>query len=423
MDRNSVGLTSRPGAGCLLGAVLLIHLACCAVAVAQDGDEGPKDVLREQPPAAAAPRDEQTRRVTVTAEGINRDDALKQALRKALEQGAGTQIAAFSEARDFQLVRDTIYSRASGIVTEYQVKKEQEGAGGTVIMTIEATVRASAVAQAWGEVQNVLEQIGRPRIMVWIEESIDGEPQDDSIVERRIEEMLTKAGFDLVARRGVEELVRREAAAAENDLNAAKLTRLAKDAGAHLLIRGKANADRAGIENVYGSPAAYYSCDVSASVYYTDTARLLTSESLNNVRRGVRSRHEYSPQAARAALIDATFPDQGARVHKAPLGERLLQSVMEQWSTQISAGGELVLEIENLDFKVYVQIKKALAEVERVRSVDGDFTKQTALFRIRATITGQDFAELLTEKPFDAWFEVVDLKPNRIQAKAPGASR
>ena len=30
----------------------------------------------------------------------------------------------------------------------------------------------------------------------------------------------------------------------------------------------------------------------------------------------------------------------------------------------------------------------------------------------------QTLAELLTEKPFASWLEVVDLKPNRIQAKA-----
>ncbi|QOJ13672.1 MAG: hypothetical protein HRU75_03020 [Planctomycetia bacterium] len=385
----------------------IVAAMLCASSVIARG----QSAEREEPP-------DRPRTVTVTAEGYNRDDALKQALRKALEQGAGVQIAGFSEARDFALVRDTIYSRASGIVSDYRVQREESGPGGTVIMTVEATVRPSAVAAAWGEVQNVLDQIGRPKIMVWIEERIDGQLQSDSIVERRLEERLTKAGFDLVSRAGVADLLRRESADAEAEGNAAKLARIAKDAGAHILIRGSANANRSGLEDIYGSPAAFYNCDASASVYYTDSARVLASESVNNVRKGARSNREFSPQAARAALIDATLPEPRTRVQKPPLGERLLASVMEQWATQISAGGEIVLEIEELDFRTFTRLKRALSELEGVRSADGDFSKRTGVFRLRATVAAQNLAERLTDAPFDEWMEVIDLSPNRIQARA-----
>ncbi len=385
--------------------VVVAMFVICAVALAQ----------QEPPP----PPPLETRTVTVKAEGYNRDDALKQALRKALEQGAGVQIAGFSQTENYALIRDTIYSRAAGIVREYKVLKEGEVAGGVWEVTLEATVRPDAVAATWGEVQNVLDQIGRPKIMVWIDERIDGRYEPHSIVESRIEEMFVKTGFDLVSREAVDDIRRREAADAEVERNAAKLARLAKDAGAQLLIRGSANADRAGIENLYGTPAAFYNCDVQAKVYYTDTGKLLASESVPVTRRGVRSHHELSPQAARAALVAATFPRSDE--HREPaLAIQLFEAVMEQWSTQISAGGDIELEVEGVDFKTFVELKKALAGIERVRSVDGDFTKGTATLRIKAAMPAQTLAELLTEKPFAAWVEVVDLKPNRIQAKAVG---
>ncbi|HPM22928.1 MAG TPA: hypothetical protein PLP66_03420, partial [Phycisphaerae bacterium] len=217
------------------------------------------------PPAAdPAPPPADAKTVKVTAEGYNRDDALKQALRKALEQGAGVQLAGYSQVENFALVRDTIYSRAAGIVRDYRILQEGEIAGGLWAVTIEATVRPSAVAEMWGEVQNVLDQLGRPKLMVWIDERIDGQYEPHSIVESRIEEMFVKAGFDLVSREAVEDIRRREAAEAQDERNATKLARLAKDAGAHILIRGSANADRAGIENLYGTPAAFYNCDVQA---------------------------------------------------------------------------------------------------------------------------------------------------------------
>lgn len=370
-----------------------------------------------QEPPPPDPAAQEARTVRVTAEGYNRDDALKQALRKALEQGAGVQIAAHSQAENFALVRDTIYSRASGIVSEYKVIKESEGPGGTWEVTVEAVVRPSAVAQAWGEVQNVLDQIGRPKIMVWVDERIDGRTQDDSIVESRIEELFLKAGFDLVERQATDDLRRRETQDAQGEQDAAKVARLAKDAGAHILIRGSAHADRAGIRNVYGTRAAFYNCSVQAKIYYTDTGRLLVSESIPTRERGARSQHEFNPQAARAALVAATFPESDARREPA-LAIKLLEAVMEQWSTQISAGGDIELEIERIDFKTFVQVKKALSELERVRSVDGDFSKGTGLFRIKSQVAAQTLAELLTQPPFDRWLEVLDLKPNRIQARA-----
>lgn len=362
----------------------------------------------------------EVKRVKVTAEGMNRDDAIKRALRMALEQGAGVQIASYSNTRDFALVRDTIYSRAAGVVKNYDVVSEEKGAGGTVIVTITAEVRADAVAQTWGEVQNVLDQIGRPKIMVWIDEKIDGRLQDDSIVATRIEEMFTKAGFDLVAQQAVEELAKRENADALREGNLAKLAAMAKDAGAHILIRGSANADQAGLRDLYGVKAAAYNCDVQVKMYYADTARLLASESLPQTSALVRSHRSFSPQAARVALVNATFPDPQAApsVANTPVAVRVYESVMQQWATIITAGGDIDLEIEGLEFKAYVAIKKALAEVEGIKSADGDFTKGIAKFRIKATVSAENLAEKLTDEPFSKWMEVVDLKPTRIQAKA-----
>ena len=407
--------TRRPAHESTLGAamtaLIAVLLASASVGVAQQDSEQP--VL-------------ESRTVRVTAEGYNRDDALKQALRKALEQGAGVQIASYSQTQDFMLVRDTIYSRAAGIVSDYRIINERPGPGGTVIMEIEATVRPDAVAAAWGEVQNVLDQIGRPKIMVWIDERIDGHLQRDSMVESRIEELFVKAGFDLVTRKARGDVAHPGQADVRDECGSTQLQRIAREAGAHVLIRGAANANRAGIENIYGVPAAFYNCDVQARVYYTDTGKLLASESIPSTRRGLRSRTEFSPQAAREALVQATFPADGNGASNTPavraaLAIRLYQSVMERWSTEISAGGDVELEVNPLPFKVFLRLKQALAELEGVKSVDGDYTEGAARFRLKTQIAAATLAERLTSTPFDEWLEITDLKLNRIRAKAVSA--
>jgi hypothetical protein len=398
---------------------LAAWLTACAVSLVAPAQEPPPQPQRNDEPKPAAQL--QAKTVRVSAEGYNKDDALKQALRKALEQGAGVQIASFSQTESYVLVRDTIYSRASGIVHDYRILSEREGANGTFIVEIEATVRPDAVAAAWGEVQNVLDQIGRPKIMVWIDERIDGQLQQDSIVESRIEELFVKIGFDLVTRKAIGEVPRHELADAQNERGLTRLQEIAKKAGAHILIRGSANADRAGLENVYGLVAAYYNCDVQAKIYYADTGKLLVSESIPVTRSGVRSRKEYSPQAAREALVQATFPPAENAGRRPALANKLYEAVMEQWATQISAGGDIELEIKPLPFKAYVGLKRALSELEGIKSVEGDYTDGGARFRIKAQIAASTLAERLAEKPFSDWMEITDLKLNRIRAKALAA--
>lgn len=361
------------------------------------------------------------KRVTVKAEGINRDDAIKQALRKALEQGAGTQLASFSKVENFTLIRDAVFSRASGIVKQYDIVKEQQGSGGTVVVTINATVSSDAVAAAWGEVQNVLDQLGRPTIAIIIAEKIDGVLQDDSIVENKLQDFFTRQGFIVKDRRALQAIAQREVGDALEVNNVAKIQRYSKDAGASIFIHGSSNGDRAGMEDLHGISASVYNCSVQATVYYTDTAEVVGAASIPQTRGIVPGKKEFSPQAARRALENATFPEDEGAMTRLPLTKDLYYKVMEKWAEQISGGGNLELEIEKLDFKGYAAMKKAL---EELRSKDdqikigGEFTRGTATFRVKSRMTAENFAMLLTEAPFEEWIEVLDVKMNRIQARA-----
>jgi hypothetical protein len=91
---------------------------------------------------------------------------------------------------------------------------------------------------------------------------------------------------------------------------------------------------------------------------------------------------------------------------------------MEQWSTQLSAGGDIELEVAGLAFKKVLELEEALKQVQGVRSVNSDYTHGAGLYRIKAVIAAKTLARILADKPFSAWLEVTDLKPNRIQAKA-----
>lgn len=347
--------------------------------------------------------------VPATGQGMSRESACQDALRRALEKGGGVEISSHSETENFELIRDTIYARADGIITDYKVVNESDGAGGIKICEIRAKVRKSAIASAWGEVQNLLDQVGRPVIVVYIQERIDGIEQDSSILESQIEHKLLEAGFTVRAGEQVRAIAEKESADAASEENVAKMQAIAKGFGAQIFISGTAQADAAGVRDLYGQATAMYNGDAMIKMYYTDTAELLASESLANWRGGARGYDTVSPQAGKKALENAGQE----------LVERCYASVMKRWATRITAGGELVLEVEGINLTNAIKLKKKLEAIDtdRIRRVDQSLSKGIATFRIQAKMTAPTLAEYLVDDEWTALIEIVDLKTNRIQAK------
>lgn len=351
--------------------------------------------------------------VTVTGQGLTKEAARNDALRQALEQGGKIEISSRSNVENFELIRDTIYSRADGIVSDYKILEQGDAAGGVKFCTIRAKVSKNAVASSWGEVQNVLDQIGRPGITIFIMERIDGTVQDSSILESQLEHRLLKAGFDVYAGEQIRALAEKESADAARTDNVAKVRAIAKDFGTQIFITGTAQANAAGVRDLVGQATAMYNGDARIKMYYTDTGQLLASESLANWRGGARGFNDISPQAGKKALENAGKE----------LVERCYDGVMRQWATRISAGGLIRLEVEGISITDAIKLKKRIAGIDpdRIKNVQYSFTHRIATFRIKATLTAPELAEYLVEDDFARLIEITDLKTNRIQArKAPG---
>ncbi len=356
---------------------------------------------------AAAQEDVVT--VTVTGMGISEDAARNDALRKALEQGGAVEISSHSQVENFELIRDSIYARADGIVTDYKILEQGDAAGGVKYCKIQAKVSKSAITSEWGAVQNVLDQIGRPGIAVYILERIDGIVQDSSILESRIEHRLLEVGFDVYGGEHIRRIMEKESADAGAEANLAKVAAIAKDFGTQIFITGTAQANAAGVKTLAGERVAMYNGDAAIKMYYTDTGKLIASESVPNWRGGARGFYDVSPQAGKKALENAG----------ADLVEWCYRNAMKQWATRISAGGEIRIEVEGMNMVDAIKLKKKLKAIhpDKIKSVNHSMTKGIATFRILAQMTAEELVEYLVEDDFAAIIEVVDLKSNRIQAR------
>lgn len=348
--------------------------------------------------------------VTAEGEGMTKEEAVKAALRNALEKGGKQEIFSDSKVENFQLMHDTIISRAQGIVKDYKIEKEKKIIGGGVKVYIKAKVSKSVLAKSWGEVQNLLRQMGRPKILVSITERIDGKTEQQSALAMLIQKPLLKSGFELVSAQAAAAIREKESADAAAEDNVAKVQAIAKDFDAQIFITGTANANQAGIDVLYGAPVAFYNSDAQVEVYYTDTARLMASEALPNTRGGARGKKEFSPQAGKMALANSCQK----------LVDSLYAQIMERWATDISAGGELILEVQGMSYKTANDLKKLVARLKGVENVQFKLTKGLARYRIKAKMSGEQLAEKLSEGEFEKMIEIQDLKLNRLQAKAAG---
>lgn len=345
--------------------------------------------------------------VTETGQGITRDLALRDAMRRALEAGAGVELFNESRTENFELVRDTIFTRADGLVRDREILEEGEGAGGIYYVKIRALVSKDRIAREWGEVQNLLHQRGNPKIAVFVAETIDGALSTSSILESRFEKKLISVGFKVYAKDGLDEIKRRQVNDASRKGNNSKAQALAKQFGASIYVVGYSNANQAEFKLIQGVPISFYNCDVQAKIYYTDTAKLLASAPIPVVRGGARGENRFSPQAGKKAIDNAAEP----------LVTELYDMVMKSWSSEITFGGQIELVVKGISAGGSLRLKLKLADIPGIKTVNVQRGEDMATFDMRATITGEDLGMHLVQGDWPTSIAIEDFSLNKVEAK------
>ena len=339
--------------------------------------------------------------VTVVGNGMTKEDALRDAMRKAVERGAGTFIYSQSKTQDFVLVRDTVLARSAGFLQSHSVLSAKEQEDGSWQVKIKAIVSIKGIEDAWGVVQNMLKQMGRPKIMVFIRERIRNQVVDDSTVQTRIESLLLKSGFLLVNREQIKAIDRKDLAAAVAEDNPAKLQAVAKRFGAQLFISGSANAASGGRKNIHGVWFDTYEAEANVKCYRSDTAQLLSSLP-GKPTRGV---DQVWRSAAKRAL-DA----QGQQ-----LAPKVQYDILRFWQDALAGRGEVQLHVEGMSFTQYLALKKALTNVKQVKQVTAKFHNKVAECSLQSDVNAEALAEKLVETIEN--LEITDVSQNVIKAK------
>lgn len=336
--------------------------------------------------------------VTVTGEAENQDKALLDAKRKAVEQGAGSLIYSESQTRDFQLIKDTVLARSAGFIQEFRTLGQGEE-GGIHWVKIEAVVSIQGIEDMWGTVKNLLQTMGRPKIMVWMTEKIGDEVVEDSTVQARIENILLESGFLLVDRERIRQLAQREQDLAVLEDKPERLIALMKQEGAQIFITGAASATGRP-QNTGGMRLFAYEAQANVRCFNADTGQLV-SRIPGRPTRGVQ--REWLSAAKQALDF------QGQQI--APMVQ---ENLLQFWMDWLGGMGELVLRVEGVSFMDYLDLEEQLKAIKEIKDVNVEYSNEVATFSIqsesRALNLAKDIARSIRS------LTITDVSANVIKA-------
>ncbi|MFW5839566.1 MAG: hypothetical protein ACOCZE_03210 [Planctomycetota bacterium] len=341
--------------------------------------------------------------VTVSGSGMDQQEAIHDAKRKAIEEAAGTYIYSQSKTEDFVLVKDTVLARSAGFVQSFEVLSSQTSFDGIVTIRAKAVVSVQGIKDLWGTVTMLLKDRGRPKIMVFIQERIAGQVQPSSTVQTRIEQQLLKSGFQLVDRNQIKAIDEKDLAVAISESDPAKAQAIAQRFGAQLFITGLANAASGGVKNLYGTEMYTYEAEANIRCYRSDTGQLLSSTP-GTATRGVQ---RVWRSAAKQALD----------LQAQQITPKVVDDILRFWQDALEGRGEVQLKISNIGFKEYLDLKKALNTLRGVKDVrNANYSNKIAELSIETDLTAEALAEKIVTE-IDSKIEIEGLTQNVIKGK------
>lgn len=367
---------------------------------------------------------------TVTASGISgisaggtataRDQALEDALRKAVEQAVGAMIASETMVANYQVLSDHIYSRTHGYVTNYEVVSEK-AEGGLYEVTIQAQVADGMIKNDLAALGLLMARKNMPRVMLMVAEQNVGQEQlvywwsvfaghsdvvarqaDLTVTENTLMQILGEKGFVLI-----DSSVPKKQTKISNAYRVASLSDAAiRDIGqmfdAEIVVFGKSLAKLSG--SVMGTTMKSVQADVSLRVVNTDTGQVIASATEHGA-----AVHPNAVTAGNDALRQTTEKLAGS----------LLDQIMARWGQDISGKGIVRIDITAVpSYKHLVTFKQALQE--RVRGVSGiyqrEFDENRAALDVETSGSAQSLADQMIRLESEGVaFKIQNISQNRIQ--------
>lgn len=330
-----------------------------------------------------------------------RDEAINRALRRAVEQGVGTLVDSESMTENYQLLEDKVYAHVKGYVKSYKIVSDNQGAGDIYRIKVEAVVALAMLTKDLKGLNIIREKKGNPRIMVLIQETVDGLEQPSELVQGEMEKIFLSKGFPVVDEEQYQMIKERDVALGYS--NPQKAAVLGREYGAEVVIVGEAVSNLTESSTPYGVQVFAYTADITTKAIKTDTASVMAIDSSSATERGSGRMPTANKALGAAGKESAT---------------NMMSKILEKWRSEVFNTIDIALVIDNVQTQDTAVIIKDLEAIRGVQKVN-ERSYRTGVVIIDVTVDGaiwQGFEERLLKLP-NIKLQLTAKTKNRIELK------
>ena len=349
--------------------------------------------------------------VTATgkAEGTNltaQDEAIADALRKAVEQTCGTFLTTQSKTQDYKLVYDRIFNNAVGYVREYKVKKVLV-ADQITHAEITARVSTQKFEKQWAVIAHTVHREGNPRVIIaitdatWTTTTMAHSGIIASTVQGKLEELFLSKGLQLVDRSTSEKVNKRDIILAGLRDDIQELAALGSRFNADVVIYGQASARYGNKVRIASHDAYKFVATLNVRAIRTDSAQLMVSRTFGPVTQ-TSLQYGGGREKALAKLAEQSAP-------------KLLTAVVEAWRKQIHVTRNIRLNISQMDYDAWRIFRQEAKNIRGIKDLHlREITESVANIDVEYEFSTQTLADRLSELK-NVNLKVVEFNPNRLK--------
>ena len=345
---------------------------------------------------------------TITAEGVGavmgndraiaRDQAIQDALRKAVEQAVGTMVSSETMVQNFQTLSDKIYTQTQGYIQNYRVLSETPGPNVHQV-TIQATVAMGNLEKDLQALGFLLGQVGKPRIMILVAEqqvgqvnfnywwgTARGTQADLNVAENTIMDRFREKGFDIVDPQAQAGNIKIPPAFQVVDLSNQSAITLGKQVDAEIVIVGKALARTAG--TIGGTAMKSIQANVSLRAIQIDNARVLSSGNENS---------------AAVHIDEVTAGAEAIKKASVKMSDKMMDDILKNFQKRVGASTTVQLIVSGLSGADDLR-KFKTSVLGQVRGVEGvherSFGENVAKMDVDIRGSAQTLSQEISRKSF-----------------------
>ena len=345
---------------------------------------------------------------TITAEGVGailggdraiaRDQAISDALRKAVEQAVGTMVSSETMVQNFQTLNDRIYTQTQGYIQNYRILSENPGPNVHQV-TVQATVAMGDLEKDLQALGFLIGQVGKPRIMILIAEQNIGrqyytywwgtpraEQADLNIADNTITDRFREKGFDLVDPQAQAQNIKVPPALQVVELNDRAAITLGKQVDAEIVIVGKALAKSVG--SIGGTSMKSAQANISLRAIQIDNARVLSAGSEN---------------AAAVHIDEVTAGAEAIKKASVKISDKMMDDIIKNFQKRV--GATTMVQVTIFGLAGVEDLRKFKSSVlEQVRGVEGvherSFVENAAKMDVDIKGNTQSLSQEISRKNF-----------------------